>query len=261
MSSSKRYIPQKVLFSGENSKTEICYDQQEKRTVVLKKIPKNIKPLDRFLEEVNAQAFISSSGVVQTYSAFEEDDNYVLVMEAGKTSLMDIIKHGRLSEQTLRGLIPNVLVGLKDLHSSNIVHNDVKPENIILCLDGKMKLIDFDLATIFEREKCNYHHGVFGTWPYMSPEVVDGAEHTEKVDVWSIGVVMFVCLTGILPFEAPTQAEYLENVKTQPFNKMCLEKVRCSRSLIDLISWMLTKDVTKRPSIEKCLKHEWFNRY
>ena len=261
MSTKQRYIQQKILSSSQNSSTEICYDQMEKRTVVLKKFPKNVKPLDRFLEEVNAQAFISSTGVIQTYSAFEENDNYVLVMEAGKTNLMDIIKHGCRSETLVKSLLPNVLVGLKDLHSNHIVHNDVKPENIVLCLDGKMKIIDFDLATIHDKEKCNYEHGVFGTWPYMSPEVVDGGDHTEKVDVWSMGVVMYVALTGVLPFEAPNQTTYLDNVKQQPFNKILLEKVHCSRQLIDLISTMLTKDPAKRPTISQCLKHEWFNSY
>ena len=252
----KRFVPKKVLNDSSNAKTVVCYDNENKRTVVVKKIPKNVKPLDRFLDEISAQASVSSPGIIETYQAYEDEDSYVVVMEAGKTSLMDIISHGRLSEQLVHSLLPNVLVGLQDLHHNNIVHNDVKPENIVLCQDGKMKLIDFDLATFSnEHTKPN---GVFGTWPYMAPEVIEGAEHTEKVDVWSIGVVFFVALTGILPFEARNQQEYLQNVKTQPMAKSALVDVHCSQKLISLISWMLTKDPSKRPTISECLHHEWF---
>ena len=251
-----RFLPKKVLNDSENGKTVVCYDQENQRTVVVKKIPKNVKPLDRFLDEISAQASVSSPGVIETYQAYEDEENYVLVMEAGKTSLMDIISHGRLSEQLLHALLPNVLVGLQDLHSNCIVHNDVKPENIVLCQNGKMKLIDFDLATFSNDPQKK--QGIFGTWPYMAPEVIEGGEHTEKVDVWSIGVVFFVSLTGVLPFEAKTKQEYLNNVKTQPMAKSMLENLHISQKLISLISWMLTKDPAKRPTISECLHHEWF---
>ena len=251
-----RFLPKKVLNDSVNGKTVVCYDQENRRTVVVKKIPKNIKPLDRFLDEISAQASVASPGVIETYQAYEDEENYVLVMEAGKTSLMDIISKGRLSEQLLHTLLPNVLIGLQDLHTNCIVHNDVKPENIVLCQNGKMKLIDFDLAT-FSNDP-NKNQGVFGTWPYMAPEVIEGGEHTEKVDVWSIGVVFFVALTGILPFEAKTKQEYLQNVKTQPMAKSILEDLHISQKLISLISWMLTKDPAKRPTISECLNHEWF---
>ena len=251
-----RFVPKKVLNDSAMGKTVICYDKENQRTVVVKKTPKNVKPLDRFLDEISAQASISSPGVIETYQAYEDDNNYVVVMEAGKTSLMDIISHGRLSEQLLHTLLPNVLIGLQDLHNNCIVHNDVKPENIVLCQNGKMKLIDFDLAT-FTNDQTK-KDGVFGTWPYMAPEVIDGAEHTEKVDVWSIGVVFYVSLTGILPFEAHSKQEYLQNVKTQPMAKSVLQKLNISQKLINLISWMLTKDPAKRPSISDCLNHEWF---
>lgn len=252
-----RFTTKRVLNVTENSKLEVCFDNENKRVVVCKKIPKNVKPLDRFIEEISAQASVASPGVIETYQAYEDENNYVVVMEAGKTSLMDIISHGRLSETLVHSLLPNVLVGLQDLHSNFIVHNDVKPENIVLCQNGKMKLIDFDLATFSNDEA--HKQGVFGTWPYMAPEVIDGGEHTEKVDVWSIGIVFFVSLTGVLPFEAKSEAEYLQNVKTKPVEVSLLRQVGCSQKLINLICIMLTKDPAKRPSIRECLKNEWFS--
>jgi serine/threonine protein kinase len=119
--------------------------------VKIKKISKNYCSFEDYISELSEQTLVQSEGVINTYESFSDASNYFIVMEAGTTSVMDIIFHGRLSEKTLKLLIHPVFHGLMKLHKNGVIHHDIKPENLVLCkTTGKLKIIDFGLAEICE---------------------------------------------------------------------------------------------------------------
>ena len=131
------------------------------------------------------------------------------------------------------------------------MHRDIKPANVVLTPDGTAKLIDFGLAEY----STKFQHLMVGTPYYMAPEVID-QPHKERCDIWSLGVLIYVLLTGYRPFEADTREEVLRKIQTQRLSFP--EGVELSQEARDFLQLLLTKDPKHRPSAEKCLGHSFF---
>lgn len=101
------------------------------------------------------------------------------------------------SEKQAKKYMKQLLEALNHMHSQNVAHRDIKAENIMRTQDGQLKFIDFGLAS--EIKKGNLNHAV-GTPSYMSPECLNGQPHNQKVDMWAMGVLLYVFLSGYMPF-------------------------------------------------------------
>jgi len=149
-------------------------------------------------------------------------------------------------------------------HERNIVHRDIKPENILLIdKDLNVKLADFGLAKIIGEE--SFTTTLCGTPSYVAPEILEQTNHrryTRAVDVWSLGVVLYICLCGFPPFSDELYSS------TNPYNLS--QQIKQGRfdypspywdsvgdEALDLIDRMLTVDVEKRITIDECLEHPW----
>ena len=131
------------------------------------------------------------------------------------------------------------------------MHRDIKPENVIVHADGSATLIDFGLSTSSEKSVCS----MAGTPYYIAPEVVDSA-YRERCDIWSLGVLAYVLLTGFLPFSGDSRREIL---KYEKFKSLCFhENHNLSEEAIDLVTKMLRKVLALRPTAEACLEHQFF---
>jgi len=128
-----------------------------------------------------------------------------------------LMSRGSFSEQESRLIIKQSLQALKHLHDMNIAHRDLKPENILFTEQGAgIKLIDFGMSKIVPSSNALMNTKL-GTPYYVSPEVLDG-KYDKRCDLWSIGVICFVCICGEPPFVGKTTADLFNKIKTNDFD-------------------------------------------
>lgn len=144
-------------------------------------------------------------------------------------------------------------------HSKNICHRDLKPENILL--DSKnnnaVKVIDFGTAQRFT-PGVNMTQ-TYGTAYYIAPEVLNG-NYNEKCDVWSLGVIMYILLSGKPPFDGEEDSDILKKVKVGHYSVNIPELRKVSKEGLDLMKKMLTYDYAKRITANEALQHPWIKR-
>jgi len=157
----------------------------------------------RFIEEARVMAGLKHANIVHLLGFFEEGGRFFLVMEyiEGKT-LDDVLERRPLSEDEARRIGCSVLKGLQFAHTrpQPVVHRDIKPANILLGKDGRVVITDFGVAKALGREKMTRAGGTVGTYEYMSPEQVRGEEVSPGSDLYSMGIVLYKMLTGVVPF-------------------------------------------------------------
>lgn len=220
------------------------------------------KELYTFLiDEVNILSEMDHPNIVKYYESYE-DDNYInIVMEYLEGhdlfKLITSRKSNKFSEKDMAEIITHLFKALSYIHNKNIVHRDIKPENILFSKDGSfstLKIIDFGLSTFLKSDN-KYR---VGSPYYMAPEIIHG-NFTYKTDVWSVGVILYVMLTGHFPFHAKKYDEVFDKILNKPYEIKYLKNCKCSNHAIDLISKLLVKDQESRISIEEALNHEWFS--
>jgi len=173
-----------------------------------------------------------------------------------------------MSEEDAAYITKQLLSAVTYCHSRGIVHRDLKPENVLIesiSTNGKIniKVIDFGTALFVPPNKKLV--GVLGTPYYIAPEVIRG-NYNEKCDIWSIGVILYILLSGHAPFNGSNEKEIMDKVKKGKYafksKFFCMiEGViwkNVSEEAVDLIKRMLTYDPEKRISAEQAYKHKWF---
>lgn len=144
-------------------------------------------------------------------------------------------------------------------HANNIIHRDLKPENLLLdsSHNNTVKLIDFGTAVVMKPGKKLTE--VYGTAYYISPDVLNKS-YNEKSDIWSIGVIMHVLLSGRPPFEGVCDEEIIKKVRVGTFDLNIEEMASVSKEAKDLIKKMLAYDSEDRISAEEALNHPWIKK-
>ena len=132
------------------------------------------------------------------------------------------------------------------LHTKNIVHRDIKPENILFTKEGVLKIADFGTSKFFYKNKMTATHG---TPYYIAPEVLDGS-YDEKCDVWSVGVILYILLSGYPPFYGNSDEEIMIKVGKGKYDFKWKSFDVVSQQAKSLISKLLTKNVNKRCSAQ-----------
>ncbi|KAJ9552443.1 hypothetical protein OSB04_016488 [Centaurea solstitialis] len=207
-------------------------------------------------------------GVVTLKAVYEDDRSFHLVMElcAGGRLLDQMRDDGLFSEQKAANLMKGLMLVLKYCHEMGVVHRDVKPENILLSSSGVMKLADFGLAARIANEVLFVFatgqslYGVVGSPAYVAPEVLLGG-YSEKVDIWSAGVLLHALLVGFLPFGGESVNTVFEAVKNVSLDFQGGVWESISQPCRDLIAHMLTRNVSKRYTAEEVLRHPWILFY
>ncbi|KAL5982343.1 hypothetical protein ACLOJK_016414 [Asimina triloba] len=199
-------------------------------------------------------------GVVTLHAVFEDPDCFHLVMELcpGGRLLDEMVKEGQYAEHRAANLIKDLIMVIKYCHDMGVVHRDIKPENILLTATGDMKLADFGLA--MRVSNGQNLSGVAGSPAYVAPEVLTG-HYSEKVDIWSAGVLLYALLAGVLPFQGNTLDDVFEAIKTVELNFHGGIWESISRPARDLLGRMLTRDVSARITADEVLRHPWIMFY
>lgn len=142
-------------------------------------------------------------------------------------------------------------------HELNIVHRDLKPENVLIDkeLNNTLKIIDF--GTSIEVQDGENLTNTHGTSYYIAPEVLN-KKYNKKCDVWSVGVILYILLSGKPPFDGNNDQEITDNVKIGTFTMKDKIWKNISNEAKTLIKSMLTFDPANRPSARESLKHKWF---
>ncbi|KAM7040193.1 myosin light chain kinase 3 isoform 3-T3 [Acridotheres tristis] len=223
---------------------------------------KGAKEKEEVKNEINIMNQLNHVNLIQLYDAFEAKNNITLIMEyLDGGELFDRItdENYHLTELDAILFTKQICEGVHYLHQHYILHLDLKPENI-LCVNhtgNQIKIIDFGLARRYkpcEKLKVN-----FGTPEFLAPEVVNYDFVSFPTDMWSVGVITYMLLSGLSPFLGETDAETMNYVVncSWDFDAEAFEQL--SEDAKDFISRLLVKEKSCRMSATQCLKHEWLS--
>uniref|UniRef100_A0A8C3UU54 Serine/threonine-protein kinase n=1 Tax=Catharus ustulatus TaxID=91951 RepID=A0A8C3UU54_CATUS len=259
-------FPDEVLGSGQFG---IVYGGKHRKTgrdVAIKIIDKLRFPTKQESQLRNEVAILQNlhhPGVVNLECMFETPERVFVVMEKLHGDMLEMIlssEKGRLPERITKFLISQILVALRHLHFKNIVHCDLKPENVLLASADpfpQVKLCDFGFARIIGEK--SFRRSVVGTPAYLAPEVLRNKGYNRSLDMWSVGVIIYVSLSGTFPFNEDEDIhDQIQNAAfmypPNPWKEISLEA-------IDLINNLLQVKMRKRYSVDKTLSHPWLQDY
>ena len=249
-----RYILSGLLGSGGMAEVFLARDQLLGRNLALKVLKehcaKDERFVGRFLEEARSAASLNHPGIVQVYDqGRSEDGRYFIAMEhVAGGSLEDlIVERGPLDPAQAALLASQVAEALGAAHERGIVHRDVKPQNVLMGEAGEAKVADFGIALAASRTPSTSETDLlFGTPDYMSPEQAMGKRMGPQSDLYSLGVVLYEMLTGVVPFEAEgALATAMKNVIDQPVSPRERDP-RIQEALDALVMVLLAKDPKDR---------------
>ena len=209
-----RYEIEAVLGAGGMGTVYRAVDRELQEVVAIKTLKPEMlssdtSALERFKSEIRLARKISHRNVVRTHDLGEARGLYFITMEYVEgTSLKDLVgARGRLPVHVMLPIAKQLCRALEVAHDAGVIHRDIKPQNMVVENDGTLKVMDFGIARLATRaptQGLTQAGMVIGTPEYMSPEQLLGDELDARADIYSAGVVMYECLTGRLPFEAPS---------------------------------------------------------
>jgi len=212
--------------------------------------------------EIKIMKRISHPHILKLFVVFEDEDEFYLVMELvnGRELFDKIVDRGQYSEVDAARVVRQVVSAVDYLHQNGIAHRDLKPENILSAGDGEnemIKIADFGFSKNFGEEKLKTSCGSPG---YVAPEVLTQEAYDNSIDMWSVGVIIYILLCGYPPFyadNAPGLFKKIMDVKYD-FDDPSWENV--SQEAKDLIGKLLVKEPKGRLTAKQCLEEPWVNQ-
>ncbi|KAM6986598.1 striated muscle preferentially expressed protein kinase [Aplochiton taeniatus] len=210
------------------------------------------------LREMNLMSRLDHERILYFRDAFEKKNAVVIISELCNEELPErLIKKSTLMESDVRSCMRQLLEGLDYLHHQNIIHLDMKPDNILMAdpQGDHIRICDFGNAleiTPDEAQYCKY-----GTPEFVAPEIVNQTPVSKATDIWSVGVISYLCLTGVSPFAGENDRSSVLNIRN--YNVAFDESMfaNLSREAKGFIIKLLVAD-RLRPDTQECLRHPWF---
>ncbi|CAK8561256.1 unnamed protein product [Lathyrus sativus] len=198
--------------------------------------------------------------VIDLYDVYEDTNGVHLVLElcSGGELFDRIVAQDKYSETEASTVVHQIVAGLEAIHGANIIHRDLKPENCLFLDVGKdssLKIMDFGLSSV--EEFTDPVVGLFGSIDYVSPEALSQGKITTKSDMWSLGVILYILLSGYPPFIAQNNRQKQQMILNGNFSFYEKTWKGISQSAKNLISSLLTVDPNKRPSAQELLSDPW----
>ena len=212
-----RYVPTRFLASGGMAEIYEANDTYRHKPVAIKIIKEqfndSIFELERFQNEARYASMFSHPHIVKIYNVGEYQKNFFIVLELmrGRTLKDYLDERGYLSLDDAINITLQLLDATKHIHERRILHNDIKPENLFLFLDGNIKLIDFGIASHFDEEVDKVNASIL----YTAPEVLRSGHYSVQSDIYATGVLLFELLTGKNPFDCNLKTEDAINYRMQ----------------------------------------------
>ncbi|XP_039627614.1 NUAK family SNF1-like kinase 1 [Polypterus senegalus] len=254
-----RYEVLETLGKGTYGKVKKAVERSTGKTVAIKSIRKDriTDDLDRvhIQREIEIMSSLRHPNIICIYEVFESKDKIIIVMEyASRGELYDYVSSQiRIPEAEARKFFRQITSALHYCHKNNIVHRDLKLENILLDEDYSVKLADFGLSTHFKKSQMLQTY--CGSPLYASPEIVNGLPyHGPEVDCWALGVLLYSLVYGNMPFDSRNYKHLTEQISAGKYRKP-----QQPSDAYGLINWMLTVNVEQRATIEDISQHWWVN--
>lgn len=200
----------------------------------------------RFRQEAQAAAKLSQPNIVNIYDVGYDENAHYIVMEyvRGETLKDYIEKHGHLPINTSIQISFDIGEALEHAHANGIVHCDIKPHNILVTETGRIKVADFGIArAINSSSSTKDEKSVLGSVHYFSPEQASGGKIDERTDIYSLGVVMYEMMTGVVPFEGDTAI----SVALQHVQNYIPLPTKYNRRIPQLVERVILKAMAKNP--------------
>lgn len=185
--------------------------------VLKQKLTSDAMTLVRFQREASAASRLSHPNVVDIYDVGEYEGMHYIVMEyvRGRTLKQLIQKRGALTVDEALFIMKQLTSAIKAAHDKNIIHRDIKPQNILMKDDGTAKITDFGIAVAGDSVQLTFNNAVMGSAHYLAPESAQGNDPNKQVDIYSLGIVFYELLTGDVPFKGKTPTEIaLKHLRT-----------------------------------------------
>jgi serine/threonine protein kinase len=222
------------------------------RTVALKVVHRNLvhndELLDRFHREAQVSASLNHPHLVTIYDEGTEKDIHYMSMEyIDGVDIQTLIKNqGKLGKEKTINIIATVAEALDYTHSKGLIHRDIKSSNILITAKGRCVLTDFGLAHAASGSKLTQTGTVMGTPDYMSPEQAEGKVLDKRTDIYSLGVVLYECLTGMVPFKGDTIISTIYNITAGELKTLIKVNPTVSVWLSSISTKMLSRDIEQR---------------
>jgi len=218
---------------------------------------------ERFLTEINILKIMDHPNIVKLYEVYQDKKRYYLVTElcTGGELFDRLSKDKLMDEKDSANIMKQLLSAIVYCHAKNVVHRDLKPENLLLESpdeNARIKVIDFGTSQIFNPSKKMT--AKIGTPYYIAPEVLSQS-YTEKCDVWSCGVILYILTCGYPPFVGRNDFDIMNRIKKGIIKMTGAAWDNASDLVKDLVKHMLTYDPKKRYSAQQALNHPWIKKY
>lgn len=204
-----RYRVLSIIARGGMAIVYLAFDERLERQVALKVMHQHLSTgvdsedfTQRFIREAKTAANLTHPGLVSVFDQGHDGDIRYLAMEyvPGTTLRKVLLEEGQISVERTLNFVRDILQALDTAHQNNLVHRDVKPENVLITPKGTIKLADFGLARAVTDISSTATTNVMGTVAYLSPELISHGRNDVRSDIYSIGVMMFEMLVGRLPY-------------------------------------------------------------
>ncbi|MEE6493781.1 hypothetical protein FKM82_016938 [Ascaphus truei] len=249
----------KTIGKGNFAKVKLARHILTGREVAIKIIDKtqlNPTSLQKLFREVRIMKILNHPNIVKLFEVIETEKTLYLVMEyASGGEVFDyLVAHGRMKEKEARAKFRQIVSAVQYCHQKQIVHRDLKAENLLLDADMNIKIADFGFSNEFT--VGNKLDTFCGSPPYAAPELFQGKKYDgPEVDVWSLGVILYTLVSGSLPFDGQNLKELRERVLRGKYRIPFYMSTDCE----NLLKRFLVLNPTKRGTLEQIMKDRWIN--
>ncbi|CAD8208038.1 unnamed protein product [Paramecium octaurelia] len=261
----EKYVIEKLIGKGNFANVYLCTKKQDKQQFAVKAFEKYKmnKDTDKqaLIKEIQIMRKLNYKGLIKMHEVFEDDSHVLLVQDylQGGELQQYIKRNQKCSEQIVASILATLLDSLDYLHKQNILHRDLKPENMILRKSGVLEdvvIADFGLAD-FYNPLGNYMFQRCGTPGFVAPEILQDKLYDTKVDIFSVGCLMFLLISGKSPFKGTTYNEVVMRNFHCKVDYCSIENIISSEGL-SLLKLLLHSRPSQRPLPRDALRHEWF---
>ncbi|KAM9317894.1 LOW QUALITY PROTEIN: MAP/microtubule affinity-regulating kinase 4 [Pholidichthys leucotaenia] len=249
----------KTIGKGNFAKVKLARHILTGREVAIKIIDKtqlNPTSLQKLFREVRIMKTLNHPNIIQLFEVIETEKTLYLIMEyASGGEVFDyLVAHGRMKEKEARAKFRQIVSAVHYCHKKNIVHRDLKAENLLLDADSNIKIADFGFSNEFT---AGSKLDTFcGSPPYAAPELFQGKKYDgPEVDIWSLGVILYTLVSGSLPFDGQNLKELRERVLRGKYRVPFYMSTDCE----GILRRFLVLNPVKRCSLEQIMKEKWMN--
>ena len=268
-----RYEIIRSIGEGGMANVYLAQDTILDRKVAVKILRGDLAEDEKFVRRFQREAISASSlndpNIVEVYDVGEDNGKYFIVMEyvQGLTLKQLIKKRGSLTLPEVQDIMLQLTSAVAHAHESYIIHRDIKPQNVIILEDGRVKIMDFGIAVALNAGEFTQTNSVMGTVYYIPPEQANGGAATVKSDIYSLGILMYELVTGHVPFKGDNPVEVAIKHMNEPIPSICEYDPEMPQSIENIILRASAKNPRNRyesawemhEDLETALDKERFN--